>query len=61
MTTPQTNVGNDTIPFSSYSNDEALISLFRGDASTDIYKQMASLIRNKPAESITPEERAVSS
>jgi len=40
------------------SNDEALISLFRGDANTDIYKQMASLIRNKPAESITSEERA---
>ena len=40
------------------SNDEALISLFRGDASTDIYKQMASLIRNKPAESITADERA---
>lgn len=45
----------------SHSNDEALISLFRGDANTDIYKQMASLIRNKPAESITSEERAVSS
>ena len=42
------------------SNDEALISLFRGDANTDIYKQMASLIRNKPVESITPKERAVS-
>lgn len=43
------------------SNDEALISLFRGDANIDIYKQMASLIRNKPAELITADERAVSS
>ena len=42
------------------SGDEVLISLFRGDSSTDIYKQMASVIRNRPAESITPEERAVS-
>ena len=58
MTPSQTNMG---YIYTSYSNDEALISLFRGDASTDIYKQMASLIRNKPAESITSEERAVSS
>jgi hypothetical protein len=42
------------------SGDEVLISLFRGDSNTDIYKQMASVIRNRPAESITPEERAVS-
>ena len=41
------------------SGDEVLISLFRGDSNTDIYKQMASVIRNRPAESITPEERAV--
>jgi len=43
------------------SNDEALISLFRGDVNIDIYKQMASLIRNKPAELISADERAVSS
>ena len=41
------------------SGDEVLISLFRGDSNTDIYKQMASVIRNRPAGSITPEERAV--
>jgi hypothetical protein len=60
MTSSYTNVAIITTIIS-WSNDEALISLFRGDANTDIYKQMASLIRNKPAESITPEERAVSS
>jgi len=30
------------------SGDEALLSLFRGDPNIDIYKQMSSIIRNKP-------------
>ena len=40
------------------SRDEALISLFRGDPNIDIYKQMSSVIRNKPIDAITDEERA---
>jgi len=40
------------------SGDEALLSLFRGDPNIDIYKQMSSLIRNKPVDAITPIERA---
>ena len=38
--------------------DEALRSLFRDDNNIDIYKQMASLIRNKPIETIGTDERA---
>ena len=38
--------------------DQALRSLFTGDKKNDIYKQMASLIRNKPVESVTADERA---
>lgn len=38
--------------------DQALISLFTGDNNVDIYKQMASLIRNKPIGSVTSDERA---
>jgi hypothetical protein len=38
--------------------DKALRSLFTGDNSGDIYKQMASLIRNKPVEQVTADERA---
>jgi DNA polymerase-1 len=38
-------------------SDKALMSLFL-DKSHDIYKQMASLIRNKPLESVTSEERS---
>ncbi|KAL7542317.1 hypothetical protein ACHAXR_011673 [Thalassiosira sp. AJA248-18] len=40
------------------SGDEALISLFRGDPKVDIYKQMSSLIRNKPITEISDVERA---
>lgn len=40
------------------SGDQALISLFRGDPKVDIYKQMTSLIRNKPVEAVTDSERA---
>ena len=40
------------------SRDEALISLFRGHPNIDIYKQMSSVIRNKPIDAITDEERA---
>jgi len=40
------------------ARDEALLSLFRGDPKVDIYKQMSSLIRNKPINAITPVERA---
>lgn len=38
--------------------DQALRSLFTGDKKNDIYKQMASLIRNKPVETVTTDERA---
>jgi len=40
------------------SGDEALVSLFRGDPNIDIYKQMSSIIRNKPLDTITDQERA---
>jgi len=40
------------------SGDEALLSLFRGDPNIDIYKQMSSIIRNKPLDTITDQERA---
>jgi DNA polymerase I-like protein with 3'-5' exonuclease and polymerase domains len=38
--------------------DQALRSLFTDDKKNDIYKQMASLIRNKPVETVESEERA---
>ena len=38
--------------------DKALRSLFTGDKKTDIYKQMAAIIRNKPIETVTADERA---
>lgn len=40
------------------SGDEALLSLFQHD-DVDIYKQMSSLIRNKPLQQVTSEERAI--
>jgi len=40
------------------SGDRSLISLFRGDPNVDIYKQMSSLIRNKPVDAVTDTERA---
>lgn len=40
------------------SGDEALISLFRGDPNIDIYKQMSSLIRKKPIDEVTDNDRA---
>jgi DNA polymerase-1 len=40
------------------SGDKTLMSLFQGDKNVDIYKQMTSIIRNKPIISVTPEERA---
>jgi len=40
------------------SEDEGLISLFRGDPNVDIYKQMSSIIRNKPIDTVTDAERA---
>lgn len=38
--------------------DQALRSLFTGDKKADIYKQMAAIIRNKPIETVTADERA---
>lgn len=40
------------------SRDEALLSLFQKDK-VDIYKQMSSLIRNKPVEEVTADERSI--
>ncbi len=40
------------------SGDEALLSLFQTDK-VDIYKQMSSLIRNKPLEEVTAAERSI--
>ena len=40
------------------SGDEAMIALFRGDPRVDIYKQMSSVILNKPADVVTDEERS---
>lgn len=40
------------------SGDEAMIALFRGDPRVDIYRQMSSVILNKPADTVTDKERA---
>ena len=39
------------------SGDEALIALFRCDHKVDVYRQMASVITNKPADTVTDKER----
>ncbi|KAL7444514.1 hypothetical protein ACHAXH_008373, partial [Discostella pseudostelligera] len=40
------------------SGDEAMIALFRGDPRVDIYRQMSSVILNKPADAVTDKERS---
>jgi DNA polymerase-1 len=41
------------------SGDEALISLFTQPGTTDIYKQMSSVISGKSPDNVTDEERAI--
>jgi DNA polymerase-1 len=40
------------------SGDEAMIALFRGDPRVDIYRQMSSVILNKPVDAVTDKERS---
>lgn len=40
------------------SSDEAMIALFRGDTNVDIYRQMSSIILNKPADEVSDRERS---
>lgn len=40
------------------SRDQTLLNLFQSDTAVDIYKQMASLIRNKPIDAVSASERA---
>jgi DNA polymerase-1 len=40
------------------SRDEAMIALFRGNPNVDIYRQMSSIVLNKPADAVTDKERS---